>query len=193
MNVAVITLMKRFSLAWFFLLVAVTALGLALISSQRENALLRTEIGELNEALDSSHIKVYWRDKDLAHSRLGISLLYRMALSGDYADLFAFLGKIPPESLSCTIMELPEYPSIRLFSYYQNRNRPDGSWLPMNQCKSAEIIVKTDSLDIVDVVMHQGFGGVMNSADHPYVTDWDLPDGTKVEYKILPTGFEPVR
>lgn len=181
--------MKRFSLAKLLFLVTIVAVALAFLISQRENLRLKAEIVDLSGSLDSSEETIESLDEDLAHSRLGTALLCRMALTDKYAELLRFIDKIPAESLSCSIMDLPEYPSIRLVTYYQDRDSPDGTWLALDQCKSARIIVTNNSLGVVDYVMHQGFGGVSKVIDDPYITDWELPDGTTVEYKILPSGF----
>ena len=98
---------------------------------------------------------------------------------------------IPAESLSCRAMELPEYPSVQLITFHHYRWNADGSILPIDECKSATIIVKTESLDVVDHVVHQGFSSLEKSSFAPfYIWCGDLPDGTNVRYTILPTGFE---
>lgn len=181
--------MRRFTLAKLLFLVTIIVAALALFVSRKENLQLKAEIVKLSGSLDSAEPMIESLEKDVEHSRLGAALLYRMALTDKYAEFFSFIDKIPAESLSCGVMDLPEYPSIKLITLFQDRDSPDGTWLPLDQCKSAQIIVTNDSLNVVDYVMHQGFGGVSKVMDDPYVADWELPDGTTVEYKILPGGF----
>lgn len=161
--------------------------------SRHESSRLENKIVELNEARDSYIGLIESRDEQLAHSRLGMSLLYRMALSDNHRALFAFLNSIPAESLACKVMDLPDAPSIRLVVYGHHPKSLDGTYLPLDQRKIAYVMIQSDSLDVVDCVMSLGFGGVGNSLNGPYTTSGSLPDGTQVKYRISPTGFERIQ
>ena len=63
----------------------------------------------------------------------------------------------------------------------------DGSVLPIDQCKCAQLLVKSDSLEVVDYIMHYGFGDT--GIDPPYTSDWILADGKHKMYYITESGF----
>ena len=181
----VIPVMKLFSLALLCILViGITTALVLLFSSQLESNRLHNEIAELKGMLDSDKHLLQSRDKQLADGRLGASLLYRMALSGSYDELFACLDAVPDGSLNCKVMDLPESPSIRLFCYVTHPKHDDGT---------VYVIVQSDSLTAVDCVMHTGHSGIGKSMNEPHRVSWSLPGGSKVKYRILPTGFEQVQ
>lgn len=180
--------MKHFSL--FLLLAVITGFGVALFLSQRENRRLSAQIVELTATVDSYQNLVESRNENLAHSRLGTVVLYRMALSGDHNDLFDFLDTVPVGSLRCKVMDLPEYPTIKLLWYSQNRESADGTWVPLDQAKAVSFVVNSDTFDVVDHVMIKGFTGVSKGMNRPYRIECKLPDGTPVKYWIQTTGFE---
>ena len=191
-NTDVIVLMKHFSLSWLFLLVALAGAIVALLASSRDKSRLRSEIAELKGTIDTCEYMIDYRDKKLLDSQMGTSVIYRIANLGEkYSDLFEFLDTIPPKYLSCNVHELPDLPSVRLVTYYQNRQRSNGEILPSAECKSAQILIGKKSLNVVDYIMHNGNGGA--SLVSPYTTSWDLPDGSFIEYEILATGFELAR
>lgn len=132
-----------------------------------------------------------YQQRLLGDARLGNALLCRMALSKTHEEILEFVRTIPAESLSCKTMELPEYPSLKLAWFHYHRQRPDGSNLPIDKCKSAALLLNSESLEIVDHVLHDGFSSVSKSSVEPYyVLNRDQPDGTGVKHVILPSGFE---
>ena len=183
--------MKRFSIGFLLLLIALVAAVGGWLVSIRSNQLLNSEIAGLHETIEQSESMVDHQRQLLADARLGSTLLYRMALGEEYDEVFDFLRAIPAASLSCRTMELPEYPSVKLISFHHHRQSPDGSVLPIDECKSASILVKSGSLDVPDYDLHKGFSSISKSSVAPfYVLCRDLPDGSSLKYTILPTGFE---
>jgi hypothetical protein len=157
----------------------------------RQNQLLQSELAAQREPADQTEAMVVYEQQLLGDARLGNALLSRMALSKDHDDILEFVRTIPAESLSCKTMELPEYPSLQLVWFHHHRQLPDGSNLPTDKCKSAALLLKTESLEIVDYDLHDGFSSVSKSSVEPYyVLNRDQPDGTSVKHVVLPTGFE---
>ena len=182
---------KRFSIASLFVVIALVAAVCAWLASLRSNQRLHTEIDGLRETVDRTEDMVEGQRQLLAEARLGSTLLYRMALSKEYDEVFDFIRTIPKESLSCRTLELPEHSSVQLVFFHHYRLGADGSTLPIDECKSATILIKTESLEVVDYNLHKGFGSIDKSSFAPfYVLCNDYPDGTNVEYTVLPTGFE---
>ena len=183
--------MKRSSIGFLLVVIALVAAMIALSVSLRENQKLHSEIAALHDTIVQTESMVNHQRQLLAQARLGSTLLYRMASSKDYDEIFKLIRTIPAESLSCRTMELPEYPSVQLITFHHYRLNADGSILPIDECRSVAIIVKSESLDVVDYVVHQGFSSLEKSSFAPfYIWCGDLPDGTNVRYTILPTGFE---
>ena len=116
-----------------------------------------------------------------------------MALSKDHDDILKFVRMIPAESFSCKTMKFPEYPSLQLVWFHHHRQLPDGSILPTEKCKSAALLLKTESLEIVDYDLHDGFTSISRSSVEPYyVLNRDQRDGTSVKHIVRSTGFERI-
>ena len=183
--------MKRFSIGSLFVVIALVATVGACLVALRSNRLLHSELAGLHETIEQTESMVDYQLQLLADARLGSTLLYRMALSEEYDEVFDFLRTIPADSLSCRTMEFPEYPSVKMISFHHHRQGPDGTVLPLDECKSASILVKSGSLDVIEYNLHKGFSTINASSVAPfYVLCRDLPDGSSVKYTILPTGFE---
>ncbi|WP_372726083.1 hypothetical protein [Novipirellula sp.] len=180
--------MKYLPLA--LLLALIVGASFAMLQSHRENVVLSAKISELNQTINSYQCVVDSRDESLAHCRLGTVVLYRMALSGDDADLFDFLDAIPVESLNCKVLDLPEHPTMKLLWYSQNPESVDGTRVPMEQVKTVLAVINSDTFDVVDHLMLKRYAGVSVGMNRPYQLDGKLSDGTPVEYWIKPTGFE---
>lgn len=164
----------------------IVGLGIALYVEHTNDQLLQSELAAQRDA--AAHQR-----KLLGDARLGNALLCRMALSKDHDEILKFVRTIPAESLSCITMELelPEYASLKMVWFHYDRQLPDGSWLPMDKCKSAALLLDSESLEIVDCDLHDGFSSFGKYYSKPY---YDLkrynPDGTTISYNVLPTGFE---
>ncbi len=183
---------KQFSITFLSVVIALVAVVCGWLVSVRSNQRLQAEIEGVRETLQQTEEMVDSQSRLLAQARLGSTLLYRMAQSKEYEEVFDLISTIPNESLSCRIMELPEHPSVQLVSYHHYRFNADGSILPIDECKSATILVKTESLEVVDYNIHNGFGSIKKSSVEPfYVLCGDNPDGTIAKHTVLPTGFEP--
>jgi len=52
-------------------------------------------------------------------------------------------------------------------------------------------LLNSESLEIVDYDLHDGFSSVDKSSVEPYyVLNREQPDGSSVKHVVLPTGFE---
>ena len=182
--------MKSFSLLSLLLAMALVAVMVCLYLVRSENIHLKNEAEQLNKTLTSYESLADYNETALLHSRIGTALLYRMAVDDTNKDLVDFLDTIPPGLLSCNIMDLEDYPEIQLVSYYQNRKSDDGTWLPLDRCKSASIIIETNTCNPIDYKMNSGFSGVSRSLDNPYEAWWDLPSGRTIRYQVLKAGFK---
>ena len=211
--------MKRYFLAFLCLLITTIAVGFALTVSLTKNVQLRDEITELNSELDRTA-------EAMAHSSLGMAILSQMASSDEYTEVFRQLDSIPPASLRCDIVDFSEYPAdrlegvnqiefqkhnpfhnppIQLITFYQETLSEDLARriVPLEQAKSAFVLIKGDSFEIVDSMVHDGnysrgtsyYGGppYANNVSAEFDLDLDQPDNTVVRYKILPTGFERIK
>ncbi len=178
-------------MSFWLVVVAMVAPLVALGVSLRENSKLRTELANIGKTADSAEAMTHHQQKLLTDARLGSTLLYRMASSDRHEEIIEFLREIPAASLSCRTMDLPEYPTVKLISFHHHRENPDGSLLPIDECKSASILVNSESLEILDYNLHRGFSSISKSSIAPfYVLCRDQPDGSSIKYTILPTGFE---
>lgn len=121
--------MKSFPIGFLVLLIALVAAVSAWLVSIRSSQLLHSEIAGLHERTEHAESMVDHQRQWLADARLGSTLLYRMALSDEYGEVFDFLRAIPAASLSCRTMEFPEYPPVKLVSFHHHRQSPDGSVL----------------------------------------------------------------
>jgi hypothetical protein len=182
--------MKRNSICVLLLFVALAALAAWLLTLRKKQE-LDSELAALRNSVDQAEAMVDHHKQLLSDARLGSALLSRMALSEDHDDILDFVRTIPAESLSCKTMELPEYPSLQLVWFHHQRQLPDGSILPIDECKSAALLLNSESLEIVDYDLHDGFSSVSKSSVEPYyVLNRDQPDGTTVSYVVLPSGFK---
>ena len=182
--------MKRNLVSVLLAVVALVAM-VAWLVAFRQNQLLQSELAAQRDAVDQTEAMGDYQQQLLGDARLGNALLCRMALSKDHDEILEFVRTIPAESLSCKTMELPKYPSLQLVWFHYHRQLPDGSILPTDKCKSAALLLKSESLEIVDYDLHDGFSSVSTSSVEPYyVLNRDQPDGTSVKHVVLPTGFE---
>jgi hypothetical protein len=182
--------MKRYLVGVFLAFVALIAM-VAWLVAFRQNQLLQSELAAQRDASAQSEAKVDYQRQLLGDARLGNALLCRMALSKDHDEILEFVRTIPAESLSCKTVELPEYPPLKLVWFHYHRQRPNGSLLPIDKCKSAATLLNAESLEIFDCVLYEGFSSVSTSPVEPYyVLCRDSPDGTSINYTVLPTGFE---
>ena len=210
--------MNRYFLASLCLLVVAMVVGFALAVSLAKNVQLRDEIIQLNTELDK-------KAESMVHSTLGMAILSKMASSDEYTAEFQQLDSIPPTSLRCDMfdfsafpadrlegvnqMEFQEYnpfhsPPIQLITFYQETLSDDRTRriLPPAQAKAVLVLVKGDSFEIVDSMVHDGtyslnktyYGGPPYADDvsAEFGLDLDQPDNTMVRYRILPAGFEPI-
>ena len=178
----------QFSIKTLLLTVVVISVVVTAVALQRESSRRKEETATLKAERDKYNYMHGFRVSELADARLGTSLLYRLAKADNlYSDLFEFLDSIPPDSLHCNVSEFTHSPSIRVVSFSQYRFLSDGSVLPIDQCKCAQLLVKSDSLEVVDYIMHYGFGDT--GIDPPYTSDWILADGKHKMYYITESGF----
>ncbi|MDA7932987.1 hypothetical protein N9B53_04120 [Mariniblastus sp.] len=174
----------KISIFNLFMVTTIVGLGIALYVEHTSDQLLQSEMAAQRDAV--AHQKQL-----LGDARLGNALLCRMALSKDHDEILKFVRTIPAESLSCRTMELPEYAPLELVWFHYDRQLPGGSWLPADKCKSAALLLNSESLEIVDYELHDGFSSVNISSVEPYyVLCKDSQNGTSVNYTVLPTGFE---
>ncbi|MDE0874253.1 MAG: hypothetical protein OSA88_10310 [Acidimicrobiales bacterium] len=182
--------MKRSLVGVLLAFVALIAM-VAWLVAYRQNQLLQSELAAQRDAVAQTEAMVDHQRQLLGDARLGNALLCRMALSKDHDEILKFVRAIPAESLSCKTMELPEYAPLELVWFHYDRQLPDGSLLPTDKCKSAALLLNSESLEIVDYDLHDGFCSVSKYSVEPYyVSCRDSPDGTSVNYIVLPTGFE---
>ncbi len=183
--------MKRNSVCILLIVMALVAMVAWLLTLLQKQQ-LDSELAALRNSVDQAEAMVDHHKQLLSDARLGNALLTRMALSEYHGDILEFVRTIPAESLSCKTMELPKYPSLQLVWFHHHRQLADGSILPTDECKSAVLLLKTESLEIVDYDLHDGFSIVSKSSVEPYyVLNKEQPDGTSVKHIVLPTGFEP--
>ncbi|MCR9206944.1 hypothetical protein [Rhodopirellula europaea] len=192
--------MKNVTIA---LLLAIATIASAfLVRSHRENLLLKSEAAKLAGTVESYECLVESRNENLAHSRLGTSVLCRLALSGTNNDVFNFLDMTPVGSLNCKAIDLAESPDIKLLWYSQKREYEERepisfreSQALLEEAKSVLFIVDIKSFSIVDHVTIKNFSGasIQGPPPHQYRVSCNLPNGTPVEYKVLPTGFERIQ
>ncbi|MFG0265491.1 MAG: hypothetical protein ACF8AM_10120 [Rhodopirellula sp. JB055] len=189
--------MKNVTIA--LLLAIATIASALLVRSYRENLLLKSEAAKLAETIESYECLVESRNENLAHSRLGTSVLCRLALSGTNNDVFNFLDMTPVGSLNCKAIDLAESPETKLLWYTQMPEYEEGKPISFKktralreEAKSVLFIVDVKSFSIVDHVMINDFTGVSGGgrASSQYKISCNLPNGTPVEYTVLPTGFE---
>jgi hypothetical protein len=211
--------MNRYFLASLCFLVVAIAVGFALAVSLAKNVQLRDEITQLNYELDK-------KTEAMGHSTLGMAILSKMASSDEYTAEFRQLDSIPATSLRCDIFDFSEFPAdrlesvnpmefqrynpfhsprIQLVTFFQETFSDDLTRrvLPPAQAKAVLVLVKGDSLEIVDSMVHNGtcsqnktyYGGPPYADDvsAEFGLDLDQPDNTVVRYRILPTGFEPIK
>lgn len=209
--------MKRYLPALLCLLL--TTIAVALTLSLARNAQLRDEITELNSELGRKAEAVF-------HSSLGMALLSQMASSDEYTAVFRQLDSIPAASLRCDIVDFSEYPAdrlegvnqiefqkhnpfhsppIQLIAFYQKTLSEDRTRriVPPEQAKSVLVLIKGDSFEIVDSMVHDGAYSLNTTSygDPPYANnvsaefglDLDQPDNTVERYRILPTGFDRIK
>ena len=180
---------------FFVVLLAFVALGgiVASLVAFRQKQPLQSELAAQRDAVDQIKAMVVYEKQLLGDAHLGNALLSRMALSKDHDDILKFVRMIPAESLSCKTMKFPEYPSLQLVWFHHHRQLPDGSILPTEKCKSAALLLKTESLEIVDYDLHDGFSSISRSSVEPYyVLNRDQRDGTSVKHIVRSTGFERI-
>ncbi|WP_230252511.1 hypothetical protein [Rhodopirellula halodulae] len=199
-------LMKRLLIA--FLLTISSIVSIFFVRAYRENLTLKAEVSELTETVESYKCLVESRDENLAHSRLGTSMLCRLALSKSGNDVFKFLGMTPVGSLNCKMIDLAESPETKLLWYTQKLEydaaKPISSKetkARLEEAKAVLFVVDFHSLSIVDHVMIKNFNGVsklsgaivQSPPPYQYLVGCHLPDGTPVEYQVSPTGFERIQ
>ncbi|KLU04327.1 hypothetical protein RISK_003381 [Rhodopirellula islandica] len=170
--------------------------------------MLKSEAAKFAETVESYECLVESRNENLAHSRLGTSVLCRLALSGTNNDVFDFLDMTPVGSLNCKVIDFPESPETKLLWYSQKREYEEGKPISVREsqalreeAKSVLFVVDFKSFEIVDHVTIKNFtgvsilSGVLIQGPSPYQcrVSCNLPNGTPVEYKVLPTGFEQIQ
>jgi hypothetical protein len=182
--------MKRNLVGVLLVFVSLVAM-VAWLVTLRQNQLLHSELATLRDAVDQTEGGVEYQKQLLGDARLGNALLCRMGLSKNHDEILEFVRTIPAESLSFKTMALPEYPPLQLAWFHYHRQLPDGSFLPTDKCKSATLLLNSESLEIVDYDLHDGFSSVDKSSVEPYyVLNREQPDGSSVKHVVLPTGFE---
>ncbi|WDQ16588.1 hypothetical protein [Rhodopirellula sp. P2] len=126
--------MKNVTIA--FLLAIATIATAFLVRSHRENLLLKSEAAKLAETVESYECLVESRNENLAHSRLGTSVLCRLALSGTNNDVFNFLDMTPVGSLNCKAIDLAGSPETKLLWYSQKREYEEGKPILLKKTKA---------------------------------------------------------
>lgn len=192
--------MKNVTIA--LLLVVVTIVSVFLVRSYRQNIKAKSEVAELEETVESYKCLVESRDESLTHSRLGTAVLCRMALKDTRHDVFNFLDMTPVGSLNCKAIDLAESPATKLIWYSQKLEYNEGEPILikttkslLKESKSVLFVVDFNSFEIVDHVMIKNFVGVSGKGPPPYQyqVSCNLPNGTRVKYKVLATGFERIQ
>ncbi len=169
----------------FAAIVAVVVAGVAVRNTvtayQKDIALLTQQRDELERRKAESEIA-------FSDSITCVAILSELGADEEKnSELFALLNSISPNALKCTTEKFPDLPSVRLAYIADHSTRPDGSW----STKSAHILIKDDSLDVIDFVLDDGAGAIAISTG-PFTTD-DLQFGSykniTAKYVITPTGF----
>ena len=164
--------------------------------SYRANQDLKVEVDTLNQSVNDWMTYGRTRKEFLQHARTGSTLLYRMALSGSYEDVFEFIQPFPKESLICEIQELEKLPSAQLFVFRRDRVGPDHKLIVREDCGSVLVLVEPNSLEILDYALHRGtiepydiaFNG---SANRPgYTLTGESPEFDKVQYNVDAAGVQ---
>ena len=124
--------------------------------SYRANQGLNAEVETLNQAVNDWTIYGRTRNEFLQQAQVGSTLLYRMALSGSYGDVFDFIQPFPKESLVCEIQELDELPSLQLVVFRRDRTDPDSTLIEREDCRSVLVLVEPKTLDVLGHALHRG-------------------------------------
>lgn len=209
--------MNRSVLASCVLLLISIALTIALVTSRTENAQLRDDIAALNTQLEL-------KTNAIESSNLGMTILGRMISSERYPEIAKKLESVAQASLLAETNDLSSFPAdqmegvsesdfqthnpfhdppIQLITIRQRTLSEDRTEriLPAEESTSVLLLVKRDSLDVIDAIAHVGtytlgktYHGGAPYADNVSVEfglTFDQPDQSVARYKILPTGFEP--
>lgn len=185
------SLFMKISIFNLFMVTTITGLGIALYVEHTSNQLLQSGLAAERDAVAESEAMVDYQRKLLGDARLGHALLCRMAVSKDQDEILEYVRTIPAELLSCVTKEMPEYSPVKLVWFHTNRQLPNGSISPIDKRKKAALLLNAESLEIIDYVFYEGFSSLSTgTVESPYVLNWDGPDGTKIRYNVLPTGFE---
>ncbi len=178
------SLFMKISIFNLFMVTTIVGLGIALYVEHTSDQLLQSELAAQRGA-------VAHQRKLLGDARLGHALLCRMAVSKDRDEILEYVRTIPAELLSCVTKEMPEYSPVKLVWFYTDRQLPNGSRLPIDKGKKVALLVNADSLEIIDYVFYKGFSSLDQGwVESLYILNLDGPDGTKILYNVLPTGFE---
>lgn len=180
----------QFSLRTLMVFLLFVGCGLGCLALATRNAELRDSNKKLGYSLDRCLAE---RD----YLAQGAHLLATMNHdSAKHQELFAFVRTIGPESLRCLIRDLEQGNNLVVYSFHSSYELADGTYRPHLDRKSALVLVDTISLNVIDIIMHEGYRSegktVILGVVQPWTASWDQKDGTTIEYQILPTGFERI-
>lgn len=177
----------KFTISHILIFVTIVALAVAGGAYRHRENGYQVTIASLTQQRDE-----LVRIKQEGEKAVSDSMLFAAMLSeiGDkketYSDLFALLHSIPPESLQCTVETFSELPSVRLAYIVDRSTTVSGFGTP----KSAHLLIKNDSIEVIDYVIVDGTGATRISTCPSTMDDCDFA-GQKytAKYVITPTGF----